>query len=111
MSRFLTLLGFCMLLAMSSRGGSVVLARALSDDQVAAASEMPLERVKRQQLTPTLTVDVGPPSADRPVSQTGAPVDFYFPVDSPIFNFSCTIKHPSYRYSMSMTREQISNSE
>lgn len=69
---------------------------------------------KRQQpsLVPTLTLDVEPhhgiePSHAHPL----ATPDYYFPVDAGLFNFTCTIKHPSFKFKLTMTREQIFNSK
>jgi hypothetical protein len=63
------------------------------------------------QLTPTLTLDVEPHPGIVPshVHPTAVP-DYYFPVDAGLFNFTCTIKHPSYKYKLTITREQIFNS-
>lgn len=65
--------------------------------------------VKRQTvppLTPTLTVDVGSQPPILPFPEVD---EFYFPVNANLFNFTCMIKNPSYRYKMKITREQEFN--
>jgi len=60
---------------------------------------------------PTLTVDVGPQSPTVPnlLNQENT-VEYYFPEGASLFNFSCVIKHPSFRYKIQITREQELNS-
>lgn len=59
-------------------------------------------------LTPTLTVDIGPQSPPMIPFQEDVS-EYYFPVNATLFNFTCVIKHPSYRYKMKVTREQEYN--
>ena len=70
--------------------------------------------VKRQdgkKLMPTLTVDVGPQSPTVPnLLNPENTVEYYFPEGASLFNFSCVIKHPSFRYKIQITREQELNS-
>ena len=66
--------------------------------------------VKRHvpKLVPTLTVDVAPSlTHSSPVAlHQDNIVEYWFALDE-IFNLSCVIKHPSYKYFISIIREQI----
>jgi hypothetical protein len=69
---------------------------------------------KRQQsgLSPTLTLDVEPhPGLTHSYVNHTPITEYYFPVDSGILNFTCTIKHPSFKYKLTMVREQVFNSK
>jgi hypothetical protein len=69
---------------------------------------------KRQQpgLTPSLNLDVGPHSVIQPSTAPRKEIpEYYFTTGAKLFNFTCTIKHPSFRYKLSITREQIYNSK
>jgi hypothetical protein len=69
---------------------------------------------KRQQpgLTPSLNLDVGPHSVIQPSTAPKREIpEYYFNTGAKLFNFTCTIKHPSFRYKLSITREQIYNSK
>ena len=69
---------------------------------------------KRQQsaLSPTLTLDVEPhPGLVHSYANHTPITEYYFPVDSGVLNFTCTIKHPSFKYKLTMVREQLFNSE
>lgn len=69
---------------------------------------------KRQQpqLIPTLTLDVEPHHGIEPsTSHAAAITDYYFPVGAGLFNFTCTIKHPSFKYKLTITKEQVFNSK
>jgi hypothetical protein len=62
--------------------------------------------VKRQQPNlPQLTLTVEPLHGVEPPSHIPIP-DYHFPVDSGLFNFTCTIKHPQHRYKLSISKEQ-----
>lgn len=67
---------------------------------------------KRQmkRLNPQLTLDVEPhPGLTQAFANHTPVTEYYFPIDSGRFNFTCTIKHPSFRYKLTITREQIFN--
>ena len=69
---------------------------------------------KRHQpgLSPMLILDVEPHTGAHTTNQHTAPIpEYYFPIDSGLLNFTCTIKHPSYKYKLTITRETIPNSE
>lgn len=69
---------------------------------------------KRQSINqqPMLTLDVEPHAGILPThAQTAAVPDYYFPVDAGLFNFTCTIKHPSYFNKLVITRERLLNSK
>jgi len=69
---------------------------------------------KRQSINqpPMLTLDVEPHAGILPThAPTAAVPDYYFPVDAGLFNFTCTIKHPSYFNKLVITRERLLNSE
>jgi len=71
-----------------------------------AASMGHSHHVKRQQPNlPQLTLTVEPLHGVEPPSHIPIP-DYHFPVDSGLFNFTCTIKHPQHRYKLSISREQ-----
>lgn len=66
---------------------------------------------KRQQpaKTPQLTLNVEPHHGIEPHHSHPSVVrDFYFPLGASLFNFTCTIKHPSHRYRLLITRESKS---
>jgi hypothetical protein len=70
---------------------------------------------KRQQPSNTpqliLNVESEPHHGIEPSQiQRPSPPDFYFPVTASLFNFTCTIKHPQYRYKLIITREQTRKS-
>jgi hypothetical protein len=66
--------------------------------------------MKRNTIRPTLTVDIGPQSSSVPsVLNQDSISDYYFPVDGQLFNFSCVIKQPSYRFKIALLREQELN--
>jgi hypothetical protein len=58
---------------------------------------------------PTVTVDIAPSTSE--YEQSGKPDTLFYPLNKQgfLFNFSCTIKHPSYRYKMTIVREQTIN--
>lgn len=64
--------------------------------------------VKRQQPNmPQLTLNVEPSHGIEPTHAPAAqPPDYHFPVESSLFNFTCTIKHPQHRYKLSIIKEQ-----
>jgi hypothetical protein len=69
---------------------------------------------KRQQsgLSPQLTLDVEPHPGLAHTYVNHTPItEYYFPADSSVLNFTCTIKHPSFKYKLTMMREQVYNSE
>jgi len=66
--------------------------------------------MKRNTIKPTLTVDIGPQSSSVPsVLNQDSILDYYFPVDGQLFNFSCVIKQPSFRFKIALLREQELN--
>lgn len=63
---------------------------------------------KRNQQVPQLTLDVIPHQGVAPSSGIDESTpDYYFPVDSGLLNFTCTIKHPQQRYRMRIIKEQL----
>ena len=75
-------------------------------DRREAAAMGHSHHVKRQQPNlPQLTLTVEPLHGVEPPSHIPIP-DYHFPVDSGLFNFTCTIKHPQHRYKLSISREQ-----
>lgn len=75
------------------------------------------QQFKRQSANnlPMLTLDVEPHAGVLPshaqTSTTAVP-DYYFPIGAGLFNFTCTIKHPSYFDKLVITRERLlSNGE
>jgi len=59
-------------------------------------------------LIPTLTVDVAPTFSQLPVPFNTGMMEYHFPVGK-MFNLSCVIKHPSFRYHLSIKRRTIFN--
>ena len=58
---------------------------------------------------PTLSVQIGSSVGQLPVPfNNGSIMDYQFPVGK-MFNLSCMIKHPSFRYHMKIKRNQIYN--
>jgi hypothetical protein len=69
--------------------------------------------MKRQQqsLVPQLTLDVEPHHGIEPTNLHTPVPEYHFSQDSNLlFNFTCTIKHPSYKYKLTMTKEQVFHS-
>jgi hypothetical protein len=67
---------------------------------------------RQQQQLPQLTLDVEHHTGIEHNPAAHPMPEYYFSQDQNLlFNFTCTIKHPSYKYKLTMTKEQVFHSK
>lgn len=64
--------------------------------------------LKKRQHSFILTLDVNPNQGIEPTQTHSSKLisDYYFPIDSPILNITCTVMNPSFKSRLSITKEQ-----